>query len=212
MGAFLVVPGLLAALAAVPKAANAGWFDPAWGYRRAVTVSNPGQALSGYQVRISLDASFDFSRAQSDGADLRATATDGMTALPFWVEEWNPAAQKATLWVKVATVPAGSATIYLYYGNPAAPSANSGDATFNLFDDSSGSAAPSDVYGNWPRMLVDPYLDGAHNVGIEQIDGDGKPDIVADGYQAGLLKKREVHVDTTAGGLTPAVRPLPDRL
>ncbi|MFI5371238.1 MAG: DUF2341 domain-containing protein [Candidatus Eisenbacteria bacterium] len=185
----------LALLTVVGPVVGAPWLDPAWTYRRAVTVSNPGQALAGYQVRIDLDASFDFSRANPDGSDLRVTATDAQTPLPYWVEAWDPAGQKGTVWVKVPSVSAGASTVYLYYGNSAASSASSGDGTFSFFDDFTGVAASPGVYGNWPRVVVDPYLDGAHNVSIEPIDGDGKPDIVADGYRAGALNWYEQPTD-----------------
>ena len=186
----------------VPHSARAAWLDPAWSYRRAITVSNSGQALADYQIKASLDASFEFSRTKADASDLRATDGDGVTNLPFWIEEWNPAAQKATVWVRVPSLPAGDTKIYLYYGNPVATSASSGDATFDLFDDFSGTLAPPDVYGNWPRVVVDPYLDGAHNVTIEQVDADGKADIVADGYRAGVLNWYEQPADPVNGTWT----------
>jgi N-acetylneuraminic acid mutarotase len=186
MAAILAL-SLLAFLSLAGPVAGAPWFDPAWSYRRAVTVSNLGQALGGYQVKIGLDASFDFSRARPDGADLRVVAADAQTPVPFWVEEWDPAAHTATIWARLSSVAVGAGTIYLYYGNTSASPAASGSATFSFFDDFSGVATSPGVYGNWPRVVVDPYLDGAHNVSIEQVDGDGKADIVADGYRAGTL-------------------------
>jgi hypothetical protein len=69
-----------------------------------------------------------------DGSDVRVTDGSGTLALPFWVEAWNAVAQRATIWVKVPSVPAGGTTVYLYYGNPAATMAGSGAATFDIYD------------------------------------------------------------------------------
>ena len=48
------------------------WYDPAWHYRRPVTVSNIGAAIAtSYQVLVKLDSSnFDFTKAKSDLSDL----------------------------------------------------------------------------------------------------------------------------------------------
>jgi hypothetical protein len=122
----------------LPVHAQGGWFNPAWGYRVPITIDNSsGSALSGYQVLITLDAgSFDFTHAQADGRDVRATDGDGVTLLPFWIESWDAAGQLARVWIRVPSIPAaGSTTVYLYYGNPAALAAGDGDATFELFDD-----------------------------------------------------------------------------
>ena len=98
------------------------WFDPNWAFRRPVVVGNTtGGALTNYQVQVTLDGTtFDFSRAQTDGRDLRVTDASGTAALPFWIDTWNAAAQRATIWVKLPTLPTAGATIYLYYGNAAA--------------------------------------------------------------------------------------------
>jgi len=122
--------------------AQTGWFEPAWYYRSAVTINNAGDSnLTDYQVLVTLDdGNFFFGHAQSDGRDVRITDSDGEALRPFWIEEWSlaepPAESVARIWVKVPSIPAGgTATLYLYYGNPAALAASDGDATFELFDD-----------------------------------------------------------------------------
>jgi hypothetical protein len=106
----------------LPIMANGtSWLNP-WTYRQAVTVSSPcGEAVSDYQVLITLDASFDFSKALSDGSDIRITGSDGVTLLPFWIEEWDAIGQQAGIWVKMPAIPVLGATVYLYYGNPSPP-------------------------------------------------------------------------------------------
>ncbi|SYZ72409.1 hypothetical protein TRIP_C20524 [Candidatus Zixiibacteriota bacterium] len=100
---------------------GASWLTP-WEYRKLVSISNPcGNDLSGYQVEITLDEEFDFSRALPDGGDIRVTSDDGVTLIPFWIETWNPGSQAATIWIKVPFLPAAGAAVYLYYGNPAPP-------------------------------------------------------------------------------------------
>jgi subtilase family serine protease len=112
------------------------WLNPAWTYRSSVTVANPGgTTLTAYQVHVALGASFDFTKALPNGEDIRFTANDGTTALPFWIESWNPAGSSASLWVKVPSIPATGTSLYMYYGNSAATSASSGSSTFDFFDD-----------------------------------------------------------------------------
>ncbi len=121
--------------AAVCAQAQTGWFDPAWAYRNQLNVQGTGTALSAFQVRIALDASFDFSKANAAGADMRITTGDGTTAIPFWIEQWTAGASQAIIWARVPSIPAGGTTLYLYYGNAAAQSASDGNATFDFFDD-----------------------------------------------------------------------------
>jgi hypothetical protein len=112
------------------------WLDPAWLYRSAVTITNPGGAvLSNFQVHVALDSSFDFTKERSDGSSVRITLDDGVTLIPFWIEQWNPVSKTASLWVRVPSIPSAGATLYLYYGNPAAVSASDGNTTFEFFDD-----------------------------------------------------------------------------
>ena len=167
------------------------WYNPSWGYRKSVTVNNTSNpnALTNYQVKVSLNSSsFDFSKAQSGGQDIRFTASNGTTLIDHWIEGWNSVAQTATLWAEVPTVPgSGTAVVYMYFSNLGASSTSNGDATFNFFDGFSGQAGPPDVYGNWERVVVDNTYNGAHNVVIENVDGDNKPDLVADAYRASTV-------------------------
>lgn len=95
------------------------WLDANWTYRRVVTITNPGSTeLTDFQVQINLDNTFDFVHANSDGSDIRITAADGTTLLPFWIETWNVSGTQATIWIKVLTLPVAGLTVYMYYGNP----------------------------------------------------------------------------------------------
>ncbi len=150
-------------MAALPLQAQ--WLD-GWEYRRPVAVSNPcGETLTGHQVRVALDSSFDFTRALPDGADLRVTAADGMTPLPFWIEQWDAAGQRAAVWAAIPDLPPAGATVFLYYGNPGAAAAGDGSVVFPTFYDGfegievggipgSGMVNP----GEWTRHPGNPML------------------------------------------------------
>ncbi len=117
------------------------WMNSAWRYRSEVSISNPnGNPLANFQVKVTLDASFDFAHAQSNGADLRVTSSDGVTLIPFWIADWR-AGNTAAIWVQIPTIPEAGATIWLYYGNSAAASASNGRATFSFFDDFEATSA-----------------------------------------------------------------------
>jgi len=108
-----------------------------WKYHTEIVIKeNSGKDLRDYQVLIELNSTnFDFSKAKSDGSDVRFVDEKG-DELPYWIEEWDSANKKAKIWVKVPLIPAnGKTKIYMYYGNPNAVSKSNGDAVFEFFDD-----------------------------------------------------------------------------
>lgn len=123
------------------KSKTQNWLT-GWSYRKEITVTErSGQDLNGYQVAIELDSNnFDFSKAKNNGDDIRITASDGVTLLPYWIEEWDSANEKAKIWVKLDLKADSKETIYLYYGNPVATSLSDGDSVFELFDDFEGTS------------------------------------------------------------------------
>jgi hypothetical protein len=136
--------------------AEAEWLS-GWLYRRPVAVSNPcGEEITGYQVRVVLDSTFYFSHAQSNGADLRLTAGDGTTLIPFWIEEWNQEDASVSMWVKVPSLPLEGDTLYLYYGDSTAVSASDGHATFIVYDGFESYAAINP--GEWMRYESNPLI------------------------------------------------------
>ena len=73
---FLALPLLF--LAPTGHSQTVSWLNSSWQYRSAVTVANAGgAALSGYQLNVVLGSGFDFTKAQSNGGDIRFTASDG---------------------------------------------------------------------------------------------------------------------------------------
>lgn len=127
------------------------WFNTEWSHRMAFDIVNPGGVtLSDYQVEVTLDPGFDFAAADPTGSDIRFTMADGMTLLPYWIEEWNGPAS-ASVWVRLPQIGASGERIFMYYGNEFANDQSNGSSTFDFFDDFS----TFDVYpGNWIRRLL----------------------------------------------------------
>ncbi|MFA5779206.1 MAG: DUF2341 domain-containing protein, partial [Elusimicrobiota bacterium] len=130
-----------------------------WSKRIPITINNGGSGLSDYQVWIPTTV---FSTAQwsdikgvtgqIDLDDVRFATGTASTArfFPYWIDDStvNPKG----FWVKVITVPAGSSTIYMYYGNASASAGSNMSATGLLFDDFTGTSVDSSkwdlTYGN----------------------------------------------------------------
>ncbi|MRS03615.1 DUF2341 domain-containing protein, partial [bacterium] len=95
------------------------WYDAGWLYRSQVDIPNIGAStLTDFQVRINLNVgNFDFTKSLNDGSDIRVTASDGTTLIPFWIETWT--SSNASVWIKVPNIPVGGTTVYLYFGNVA---------------------------------------------------------------------------------------------
>lgn len=112
------------------------WYDLSWHYRKAITISNSGSALTDYQLKLTVDTEtpINASKMQTDGDDIRFTTSDGDTEISnYWIET-GLGTTSTIIWVKVPSIPAGSSIIYIYYGNSSATSISSGDNTFIFFD------------------------------------------------------------------------------
>ncbi len=135
-----------------------------WGHAFPLTVSNPGGELADYQVSFVLDGdNFDFALAEADGADLRVTEADRETLVPHWIETWDPVAERAVVWVRVAGVAAGGTRdLVLHVGNPAAADASDGAATFLFYSSFEELAGAGGM--NAPAPLVTPTYDGSGQV------------------------------------------------
>ncbi len=152
-----------------------GWYDAAWPYRRPIDVSNPcGEATTDYQVQVTLDSG---TIPPGDGSDVRIAADDGVTPIPFWIEEWENDLH-ASIWIKVSSIPLEGTSVYMYYGNASATSAASGDDTFEFFDDFDSSSAAEGYYplGAAQTVLVqDQGWEGSapHTLSVVEFDSGG---------------------------------------
>jgi hypothetical protein len=123
------------------------WWNPNWLHRIPINVSNTVGSLFDYQIKIDLDSSnvgssFDWN---GDNESLRFTYYNSTSSTEsvcsFWIEEWDSSGETATVWVNVTYLPGSSYSIfYMYYDNPSASSASSGEDTFYFFDHFQGSS------------------------------------------------------------------------
>lgn len=101
------------------------WWDTDWTYAKKLTFDNSGQGenLDDFPVLVNLTSSnFNFSRAESDGSDLRFLDSDNSTELAYEREYYNSTADLASIWVRVPRINGSSSTdhIFMYYGNSGA--------------------------------------------------------------------------------------------
>jgi uncharacterized repeat protein (TIGR01451 family) len=92
--------------------------------KRKITFDNStrNEDLADFPVLVHLTgANFDFTKAKSDGSDLRFYDADGTTPLSHEIESWDVSAQQAHIWVRVPKIDRNSNTdsIWMHYGNPA---------------------------------------------------------------------------------------------
>ena len=109
------------------------WYNTDFTYRKRVRVANTDSTAYA-STAVKINVTYD-SNMQSDFDDLRFTAEDGLTAIPFWIERYT-ASTDATVWVKIPTIPAsGLAGVFMYFGSSTVPTLSSGTSTFSAFDD-----------------------------------------------------------------------------
>ena len=109
-----------------------GWWHDEWAYRKALHVE-PAQAAPAFDgvltevpvlLRLHMGNFPYFNDLQPQGGDLRFIAGDDETPLPYAVEFMDTAAGLAAIWVRLPALdPVAGATIYMYYGNAEARSA-----------------------------------------------------------------------------------------
>jgi len=134
---------LLSGMPFQPARANPDWWNPAWGCRKPITVTeSSGATLTDYQVKI--DIGYELTM-RADFGDLIFTNASNLL-LDYWLES-KVDSSSATVWVKVDSIAASANTIiYMYYDNSAAGDASDGDATFEFFDDFSGTLSKWNVH------------------------------------------------------------------
>ncbi|MBK8092082.1 MAG: DUF2341 domain-containing protein [Verrucomicrobiaceae bacterium] len=112
------------------------WLDPGYTIRKKIDIDTKAAAItdplgtSAVLVRLH-EGVFSFLSAREDGGDLRFTADDHKTVLKHHVEKWDSLLNEAYVWVQVPDLkPAAATTIWLYYGNAAAPAAEAAKETY----------------------------------------------------------------------------------
>ena len=140
----------------------------AWKYRMRVEITEEsGTGLTDYQVPVTVDPkTFNYNKAAAGGADIRFTKADEMTAVDYWIENWNTSGV-STIWVNVSLNASSTSTFFMYYGNASASSASDGQGTFEDwgFDDFEDySTGDLVTVGVWNTSASNP-LPGLDNPG-----------------------------------------------
>ncbi len=112
---------------------NPSWYDSAWTKRKPIVIDNTTgeNTLTDYVLEMSIGYE---SGMQTEFGDIRFTDADGVTLISHWREEYS-VSSSAKYYVKVPSISAYSEqSIYMYYGNPDAEDASSGEDTFIYYD------------------------------------------------------------------------------
>jgi hypothetical protein len=104
-----------------PNYGGENWWNVSWKYRKKLTFDNSGQSesLENFPVLVNLSSSnFDYSKALSNGSDLRFIDNNSITELKYHIEDWDISGY-SYVWVNVTNITANSATdyIWMYYNN-----------------------------------------------------------------------------------------------
>jgi hypothetical protein len=104
------------------------WTDPSWTKMKPITITNTvGQTLTNTVIYFVITHE---PGMQSQYQDIRFKHQNNPTNwLNYWIEAYN--ATTAHVWVKVPTVPIGTSSMYLFYGNPSATSQSSYPGVFS---------------------------------------------------------------------------------
>jgi biopolymer transport protein ExbB len=130
---------VLAVLVTLWPGNAAAWWNDQWTLRKKITIDT-GTSGAGISepigtipvlVRLHL-GNFRFDSAKEDGSDLRFVAGDDKTPLKFHIEKFDSLLAEALVWVSVPDLKPGTKTdLWLYYGNPKAPSAADAKGTYD---------------------------------------------------------------------------------
>ncbi len=119
-----------------------GWWNDAWTQRKQITINtkadgaNTQAALKDVPVLVRLHSGNfpQFLTLSDNGADFRFVDADDKTPLKYHIERFDAVGEMAFVWVRVPTVnpQTDKGTVYLYFGNAAAPKGEDPGATFDV--------------------------------------------------------------------------------
>ena len=164
------------------------WFNDAWTYRKSHVINPASGAGTNYQVRITVHRSSGTDSGEHvycgqlcrpDYADIRFTASDGVTLLDYWMEYPDGLSgwlSSMIFWVKIPyDLSSTSQTIYMYYQctDPSCTTTSNGANTFEFFDNFEGSSLDPSKWNstagggtislsNGMLSLVKPYGSGVY--------------------------------------------------
>ncbi|MBU1241102.1 DUF2341 domain-containing protein [Myxococcota bacterium] len=111
------------------------WYAPGWSNRIQLVLSNQsGQTLNQYPVMLDLSTLPGelFDLAHVSGRDLRLFMDDGTEITGTWLEYFNFIALEGSLWFRMESMPQGTTTLHLYFGNPDFENSGSWEEIFNF--------------------------------------------------------------------------------
>ena len=148
----------------VPVPNAHAWWDGKWKQRKKIQFdASPKGAdikenLTDVPVLVRLHTgNFTFANAKDDGADLRFVSADDKSPLKYHIEKFDPKEEIALVWVKVPRITGGANqdSIWMYYGNPAAPDGQESGGTYDVnqvavyhFGEKDGNPKDATAYGN----------------------------------------------------------------
>lgn len=109
----------------VPGTSDDTWYDTSWNTRMAITVqaSEVDATLNNFPVYVdlaTLGAEF-FDAVRSDGGDIRVTAADGVTEVPYELVAIDTSAETGELHFQASSIASSVDTVfYIYYDNEGA--------------------------------------------------------------------------------------------
>ena len=148
---------------------DAGAINPGdWSGAMQVQVDNPGPVAVGAVVFVELDTSTLIAAGdmEPDCADFRFSLNGD--AIPYWIESGCDTTS-TLVWVRIATLRAGTTTLDLYFGNSAAVDASDGVATFDAFVGFDGGSLDD----GWRSWSPDAWGTLTVEGGVLRIDGEG---------------------------------------
>jgi len=186
---------------------------PHWPYRRPVTITGGSSDQTNYPIKITLNTTITggspYPNIKSDGSDIRFTNSSG-TELTYWIQSWDNAGT-SIIWVKVDSIPASGATIYMYYGNSqavfASDCATNVSATdncalnaFTFFDDFSGSAKWTGSGGTTGTNNVGSAFISQTGTGTSTSTLTSNTGLIGNGTFSATLNVKNVVTSDGAGG------------
>ena len=142
-----------------------------WSYRLPITVTST-LSLSNYQILVQVNTASLVSagKMRSDCGDVRFTDSDGATLLSYWIEPATVNTASTQIWVKVPSIPAGTKTIYMYYGNPSATSQSSSVSVFGKSLSGRFTSGDYDAYYDAFILSSREWISGGTSLGISGDD------------------------------------------
>ena len=151
------------------------WYDFNYAYRKPITITNSGSALTDYELSVTVDtaALVSAGKMQADGDDIRFTTSDGVTEASYFLESGMDTSG-TVIWVKVPSIAATptSTTIYMYYGYSSATAVSDGDGVFIYFNDFEVAAdlddwTEVDGANGTPSRVTSPAQHGSYSLLID---------------------------------------------